>query len=148
MDLIKFFFLLPKKGSFLQGFANEQLKSQADLVWRQIYGISGYLLVFSVLLGIALAAYYYTVDNEQPGRHYKVSRWILWMFISSAVTFIGTLILEYVLVKTNLKRGIMSLYCLCAINNAIYCLITYFITSFVWCNCFRTNAYKFLKLKR
>jgi hypothetical protein len=145
MNLINSFFLLPKKGKFLDGFTNEQLKSQADNVWRQLDGLSPVLLLAGVAIGIALAVFYYTAYNEMPGRHYKIKHWGIWAILSFVLTLLITVVIEYVFIKTNLKSGISSLYWLCAINNALYCFILYFITSFVWCNLFRTNAYKFLK---
>lgn len=148
MGIIKIFCLLPSKGKFLQNFANnDQLKAQAEQVWRQLDWLSPILLILTAVLGIGLAIYYYTGYNEMPGRHYKIKHWCLWAAIASILSLIGTAVIEYVGIKTNIKTGLTSLYWLCAINNALYCLILYFLTSVVWCNlkfC-RTNAYKFLK---
>lgn len=148
MGIIKIFFLLPSKGKFLQNFANnDQLKAQAEQVWRQLDGLSPILLILTAVLGIGLTIYYYTGYNEMPGRHYKIQHWGLWAAIAFILSLIGTAVIEYVGIKTNIKTGLTSLYWLCAINNALYCLILYFLTSVVWCNlkfC-RTNAYKFLK---
>ncbi len=146
MGLDKTFLLLPSKGKFLQNFApNDQLKAQADLVWRQLDGFSLPLLALTAVLGIGLAIYYYTGYNEMPGRHYKIKHWGLWAGIAFFLSFISTAVIEYVCIKTNIKTGLKSLYWLCALNNALYCLILYFLTSLVWCNFGRTNAYKFLK---
>lgn len=146
MSLIKFFFLLPSKGKFLQGFAhNDELKVQADQVWRQLDGLSLILLIVAVVLGLGLAAFYYTGYNELPGRHYKISHWAIWAGITTVVALIVTAIIEYVGIQTRITSGLTFLYWLCAINNALYALFMYFITSVVWCNFFRTNAYKFLK---
>lgn len=146
MGIIKIFFLLPSKGKFLQNFAhNEQLKAQAEQVWRQLDGLSPWLLLLTAVLGIGLAIYYYTAYNEMPGRHYKIKHWGLWAGIAALLSLIGTVAIEYVGIKTNIKTGLSSLYWLCAINNALYCAILYFVTSVVWCNFCRTNAYKFLK---
>lgn len=145
--MIKFFFLLPSKGKFLQGFAhNEQLKAQADQVWRHLDGWSPWLLLITVLLGICMAGFYYTKYNEMPGRHYKVSHWGVIGIITVILSFIATLVVEYFGIKTNIKSGISALYWMCALNNAIYCALVYLITSAVWCNLFPTNAYKFLKI--
>lgn len=146
MNLINFFRLLPKKGKFLDGFTNEQLKSQADNVWRQLDGLSPWILIAGVAIGIAFAVFYYTAYNEMTGRHYKIKHWGIWAILSFVLTLLISVVIEYVSIKTNLKSGISSLYWLCAINNALYGFFLYFITSLVWCNCFRTNAYKFLKL--
>ena len=148
MGIIKIFFLLPSRGKFLQGFAgNDQLKAQAELVWRQLDGLSPVLLILTAVLGIGLAIYYYTGYNEMPGRHYKIKHWCIWAVIAVILSLVGTAVIEYVCIKTNIHTGLItSLYWLCALNNALYCLILYFVTSLVWCNIIgRTNAYKFLK---
>ena len=85
--------------------------------------------------------------NCCPWHRSRDQHWGLWAAIAFILSLIGTAVIEYVGIKTNIKTGLTSLYWLCAINNALYCLILYFLTSVVWCNlkfC-RTNAYKFLK---
>ena len=139
------FFLLPKKGKFLNSFNNDNLKQQAELVWRSLDGWTIWLLLIMAVLGIGLAAYYYKPYNDLPGRHYKVSHWVVWGIISVALTFIATLCIEYFGIKTNLKTGLNSLYMLIALNNAIYCAILYFVTSVVWCIVGPTNAYRLFK---
>lgn len=147
MNVISIFFLLPSKGKFLQNFAqNEQLKAQAEQVWRRLDDLSLVLLIMTVFIGIGLAVYYYTSYNEMPGRHYKVKHWGIWAAVAFALSLVGTVLIEYFGIKTNIKSGLTSLYWLCALNNAIYCFILYFFTSLVWCNFFRTNAYKFLNI--
>lgn len=139
----KVFFLLQSKGKFLNQFANnDNLKAQADQVWRHLEGLTPILLGVMVLFGIGVAAYYYKPYNELPGRHYRVSHWLIAGVISFVLTFVATLCFEYFGIKTNLRTGLTSLYWLTALNNAVYCIIVYFITSVVWCNCFPTNAYK------
>lgn len=144
--MIDFFFLLPAKGKFLNGF-NEQLRQQADNVWRQLDGLSPVLLILGLVLGVGLAVFYYTGFNEKPGRHYKRRYWLMWALLSFVLTMITTVAIEYVGVKTNLKSGYAELYWLCAINNAFYAFVGYFVTSIVWCNAFPTNAYKLFKIK-
>lgn len=145
MGLINFF-LLPSKGKFLQEFTNEQLKSQADKFWRDLDALSPLLLLVGAGIGIALAVYYYTSYNEMPGRHYTIKHWGIWATISFVLTLLITLGMETFLIKTSLKSDLTSIYLLCGLNNAIYSIALYFATSFVWCNFFPTNAYKFLKL--
>ena len=144
--MIDFFFLLPSKGKFLNGF-NEQLRQQADSVWRQIDGLSPFLLILGLFLGVGLAVFYYRGFNERPGRHYKMKYWAIWALLSVIITMVATIAIEYVGVKTNLKSGYAELYWLCAINNALYAFGFYLFTSVVWCNAFPTNAYKFFKFK-
>ncbi|WP_305156519.1 hypothetical protein [uncultured Muribaculum sp.] len=141
----KIFFLLPKKGKFLDSFHNDNLKNQAELVWRSLDGWTPWLLLIMAVLGIGLAAYYYKPYNDMPGRHYKVSHWAIWGIISVALTFIATLCIEYFGIKTNLRTGLNNIYILIALNNAIYCAILYFVTSVVWCFIGPTNAYRLFK---
>ena len=96
MGLDKIFFLLPSKGKFLQNFAqNEQLKAQADQVWRQLDGFSPILLIVTAVLGIGLAFYYYTVYNEMPGRHYKIKHWCIWGIIAVVLSLICTAVIVH-----------------------------------------------------
>lgn len=146
MSIIKIFLLLPSKGEFLQNFANnEQLKAQAQQVWRQLDELSPWLLLLTAVLGIGLAIYYYSGYNEMPGRHYKIKHWVIWGVTAFLLSLVVTAIIEYVGIKTNIKTGLTSLYWLFALNNALYCVALYFLTSIAWCNLWRTNAYKFLK---
>jgi hypothetical protein len=143
--MIDIFFLLPAKGKFLNNF-NEQLKQQADFVWRELDGLSLILFLGGVIIGVGFAIYYYTGFNESPGRHYKMKYWGIWGALSFVLTMIFTVAIEYIGIKTNLNTGLTELYWLCAINNALYSAILYLVTSFIWCNAFRTNAYKFFKI--
>ena len=144
----KIFFLLPSKGKFLQNFANnDQLKVSGGAgmaTARWAFTNSAYINCcpgigprFITIPGIMKCLAVITRFNT--GAYGRLSP----LFSS----LIGTAVIEYVGIKTNIKTGLTSLYWLCAINNALYCLILYFLTSVVWCNfnfC-RTNAYKFLK---
>lgn len=141
----KIYLILPKKGKFLDSFNNENLRSQADLVWRNLESWTPAFLIIMAVLGVGLAAYYYKPYNELPGRHYKMSHWAIWGGISVSLTFITTLCIEYFAIKTNLKTGLTSLYLLTALNNAIYCAFLYLVTSVVWCLALPTNAYRFFK---
>lgn len=146
MGIKNIFFLLPSKSKFLQGFAdNDQLKAQAELVWRQLEGLVPVLLIITALLGIGLAIYYYTGYNEMPGRHYKMKYWGIWAAVAFVLSLFATVTIEYFGIKTNIRSGLTSLYWLCAINNALYCFGLYFLTSVVWCNYFTTNAFKYFR---
>ena len=147
MALDKLFFLLPSKGKFLNNFAdNDQLKAQADQVWRQLDGYAPLILGLAVVIGIGIASFYYTKYNELPGRHYKVKHWAIFGLISFVLGLAATLAIEYLGIKTNLKSGIGSLYYLCAISSAVYCAGLYLLTSIFWCNFCKTNAYKIFKI--
>ena len=148
MNIIKIFFLLPSKSKFLQGFSDEKLRNMAESVWQNLNSLSPVLLIITALFGIGFAIFYYTGYNEMPGRHYKIRHWGCFAVVACVLSFFCTLAIEYFMIKTSLNAGVTPLYWLCALNNAAYCFILYFLTSFVWCNMCSTNAYKFLKIKR
>jgi hypothetical protein len=126
------FFLLPTKGEFLSAYENDELKSQADALWRQLDGWSlGALLIFLVIGG-GTACYYYGRYNNQPGRHYRIHHWV-WFAVA---TIVGTGVVEFIMYKwwidTNLKGGnIDFLYFKCAAHCAFWSFIVYFIVSFL-----------------
>lgn len=146
MLLDELFFLLPSKSKFVQGFG-DKLKDRAGVVWQQLDGLSLILLIVTAVVGIGSAICYYTWYNEMPGRHYKIKHWAFWAAFAFFLTLGVIAVIEYVGINTAgiKKTDLTSLYWLCALNNAFYCIILYFLTSLAWCNFFRTNAYKFLK---
>lgn len=142
----KIFFLVQDRGKFVSGFNNDNLQNQATQVWNKLDGVTPFLLLISVIIGIGLAVYYYKPYNEQPGRHYKVSHWAMWGIIATVSTLIATFLIEFFAIKTNLRTGLTSLYIMTAISNAIYSALLYLIMSILWCYAFPTNAYRFFKL--
>lgn len=146
MSLLKFFFFLPEKEKFTQGIANEQLIAKVDKLWGDLDELSLILLLGGIAIGVLIAIIYYTAYNEMPGRHYKVKHWGIGFFVTLLITLLFSAAIEYFGLKTSIKSGLMSLYCICALNSALYSLIAYLLVSFIWCNCLPTNAYKFLKL--
>lgn len=123
---------------------NEQLYNQAKGFWRHLDGSMPFVFAIFVMLGIALAAFYYKPYNEQPGRHYKPSRWGVFLVFTFVLTIVVTFVLEYIFVKPVL-RGAAMLEMKIALCNAIYASITYLGISWVWCKWLPTNAYRLLK---
>lgn len=123
---------------------NEQLFNQARAFWNKLEGSMTIVLITTIVLGILIAAYYYTSYNKMPGRHYKPRHWLIFL----AVTFIGTLLvtfgLEYILAAPKLN-GASTLEFMVSIGNAIYVSIVYILVSIVWCNALPTNAYRLFK---
>ncbi len=139
---------LQSKNDFIGRFCeNETLYNKALRFWNAMEGTAVILLVACVVIGILVAAYYYTRFNNQPGRHYKFKYWVEYLFCSAGCVFWATLILEYVLIDSSLlsidsaKSEILKL----SVLNACYAFVVYFITSVVWCNFLPTNACRFLK---
>lgn len=144
---MKTLFLLPDKSTFLKQFAqNDQLKSQANVLYNKLDDLSMWIVVGAVVVGIALACIYYKPFNETHGRHYKMKYWCFFLIGSIASVFLLTLGAEWAFIDTKIKKGIWELYFCGAVSAAIYSALSYFLTSVVWCNLFPTNAYKLFKI--
>lgn len=150
MKLLKLYsWITGTMADFAKPFSdNKALYNQARGFWNKLDNVS-IVIVFSFLVfGIALAAYYYTQYNEKPGRRYTPKHWAIILLVTTILTFFVTLGFEYGSVKPKLD-GAFMLEVKVAAANALYAAGLYLLTSFVWCNFgFRTNAYRFLKLKK
>ena len=124
---------------------NEALYNQARAFWNKLEGSSSIIVLIFVVLGIALAAFYYKPYNNLPGRHYTPKHWFIFLAITFVITFLLTFGFEYIAVEPRLN-GAMLLEIKVALGNAIYASILYFVVSVVWCNAFPTNAYRWFKL--
>lgn len=123
---------------------NEALYKQARAFWGQLENNSMVVFLICIVLGIALAIYYYKPYNDSPGRHYTLKHWLIFLFITFVLTFVVTFGFEYLAVTPKLS-GAMGLEAKIALGNAIYASILYFITSVVWCNVGSTNACRIFK---
>lgn len=122
---------------------NDQLFNQARSFWNNLEG-SMWIVISMVLLGVCIAAYYYTSYNNAPGRHYKPQKWLLFLGITFFITLLASYGIEHLICEPRLK-GASTLEFMVAIGNALYACLVYFITSVIWCNAFPTNAYRWFK---
>ena len=123
---------------------NEALYNQARAFWRSLEGSTMWLVIIFAVCGIAFAAYYYTIFNNKPNRHYHPKYW--WMHF--AATFIGSLLLTFgfvCLVAAPKLDGAMWLEGKIAFANGGYAIAIYSGISLLWCKCFPTNAYRIIK---
>ncbi len=135
------------KAEFAQTFGdNEYLRKPADNFWRSLENSALWLILIFLILGIFCSVSYYTWYNNLPGRHYKPLHWVGWLIVCCISAFLISIGVEFLLLKTNLDNAgiVISKVSLC---NALYASGVYFLISLVWCNCFTTNACKFLKFK-
>lgn len=124
---------------------NKALYSQARAFWNKLENSSMLIVLIFLVLGIAMAAYYYTSYNNRPGRHYTPKYWLIMLVVTFVLTFIVTFGFEYLTLKTTIN-GATMLEVKIAIGNAIYAAGIYVLTSIVWCNLpLTTNAYKLFK---
>ena len=132
------------KTDFIKPFRdNDSLYYQAISFWNSLENVSVIILLIGVVMGSALAAYYYTIYNNSPGRHYKPWHWLLWMVITLLSVFLLTWLFELLAVKPKLD-GAFVLEGKIAFGNALYAVLLYLLISYVWCMALPTNAYRFL----
>lgn len=146
MKLLKLYELFTgKMTDFLSQFQNnDSLYQQARVLWNKLEGISTILLIIFLVVGIALAFFYYKPYNNRPGRHYTPKHWVIFLIVTFAVAFILTLGFEYISVAPHLK-GALLLETKIALGNGIYASALYILVSVLWCNALPTNAYRLFK---
>ena len=83
---------------------NEALFNQAKAFWRHLDSSLMIAIVIFLVLGIALAAFYYKPYNEKPGRHYRPQYWFIFLAVTFVLTFVVTWGFEYFAVACT-KRG-------------------------------------------
>lgn len=149
MKLLKLYsWIAGTMADFTKPFSgNKALYNQARSFWNDLDNVSAIIVIIFIVLGMTLATYYYTQYNDKPGRRYTPKRWTLMLLVTAGVAFFVTLGFEYFAVKPKLN-GAFWLELKIAAVNSLYAAGIYFVTSFVWCNCFRTNAYRLLILRK
>lgn len=126
---------------------NEALYKHAKEFWSNLDSNSIIIIGIFVVIGILLAIYYYRTYNNQPGRHYRPKKWLLWLGITAALSLIFSLIILPIIASPKLP-GSFPIELKIAFGNALYAVFVYFVVSVVWCNCFPTNAYRMFKFKK
>lgn len=124
---------------------NKALYGQARAFWNRLENSSILIVLIFLVLGIAMAAYYYTSYNNRPGRHYTPKHWLIMLAVTFVMTFVVTFGFEYLTIKPTIN-GATMLELKIALGNAIYASAIYLLTSIAWCNLpLTTNAYKLFK---
>lgn len=146
MNLINIYTLaIGSKASFLNRFSNsEELYAQAQVFWSKLDSNAYIFALLFLIMGVALAWYYYVPFNKQPGRHYHPKYWLIIMVCCFVATFLFTLLAAYLSAKPNLT-GTWPLELKLSLVNGLYSLGIYLIVSLVYCNGLSTNAYRLLK---
>lgn len=139
---------LPKQADFLNHFKNnDTLYDQARVLWSKLDACTVWFIAAFVVIALVFAIIYYGPYNNKPRRHYKVKHWLIWMLITAAVTFVITLVMGLIMVKSPLSARIGLILCVSGIN-ILYSIGVYFIAALLVCNMpfLKTNAYRFLKI--
>lgn len=141
MSLFNLYNWAVDKSAFLNGFSdNDELYKRANGFITDLESAAIYFLMIFLFIGIGAAVIYYGPFNKEPGRHYHPKYWAIWLGLCFVISLVLTFGVAYVVVKPNLD-GAWGVEMKLSLVNAIYAAIVYLITSVVWCNCFKTNAY-------
>jgi len=139
---------LPKQADFLNHFKNnDTLYNQARALWSKLDACTVWFIIAFVVLALVFAIIYYGPYNNKPGRHYKVRHWFIWMIITAAVTFVVTMAIGLIMVKSPLSARIGLILRISGVN-VLYSIGVYFVVALLVCNApfLKTNAYRFLKI--
>lgn len=124
---------------------NEHLFNQARSFWNNLDGSLWVVVIAILVLGIGVAAYYYTTYNNSPGRHYKPLKWFYFLIATFVITLIVSYGIQHFICEPKLN-GASTLEFMVAVGSSLYACIVYFITSVIWCNMLPTNAYRIFKI--
>lgn len=132
--------------SFVGKFSDNEAKyGQARKFWNKLESDAGWIILLTfIIVGIGAAVFYYLPYNNKPGRRYRPSRWGRCLLITAFIVFFFTLIMECIIAHPKLN-GALILECKIAFCNVLYTIALYLIVSVIWCNCFKTNAYRIFK---
>ena len=126
---------------------NEVLYKQAKTFVDKLGSYSIIIFLICIVLGISFAALYYTAYNDKPGRHYTFGHWVGFLILTFVITFLATIGFEYIAVAPKID-GAAWFECKIALCNALYSVVFYLVTSWVWCQFdLPTNACRILKYK-
>ncbi len=135
------------QSDFIQRFQeNENLYQQARNFWKDLDNLSLLLLLTFVVVGLAVALWFYYPFNNRPGRHYRPKYWWFFFIGAGVASFLITLGLEYSLVSPLKMAGATTLVWEIAAANLIWVWVVYVVASIIICNVpFKTNAYRWFK---
>lgn len=139
---------LPKQADFLNHFKNnDTLYNQARALWSKLDSCTVWFIVAFVVIALVFAIIYHGPYNNKPRRHYKVKHWLIWMGITTLVTFVVTLVIGLIMVKSPLAARYGLILRVSGVN-VLYGIGIYFIAALLVCNMpfLKTNAYRFLKI--
>lgn len=144
MEFAKWFFFLSKTDLI---DANKGVSSQiTDGIWDKLNTISIIVFAAMIFLSFAAAAYYYTIYNDKPGRHYTPYKWGFIYALQLLLILVITIGMVFAMHYPGDYKKVLAYEIQIIILNTIYALVPYFILSLAWCNFgWTTNAYRFLK---
>lgn len=126
---------------------NENLKKLAEQFVSDLDSLSLLLFIIALFVGAIGAFVYYYVLNLYAGRMYKISKWAMVMIITLLAAWALALIASFGIASSDLTVS-TSIILRFTIPVFFWTFLFYFATSFVCCNFGKTNAYRFLALRK
>ncbi len=143
MKLIGFYKLFVGTETKFVDSVPEGSQDLAENFWASLNSSCLFFILFLVIMSVCLCVYYFTVYNEQPGRHYRRTHWIGSYIGTVVFMFFGTAGLGFLLTKTTVN-GSKSLIWDIAAGNAVYSILIFGVLSVIWWLWLPTNAYRLI----
>lgn len=126
---------------------NDNLKQVAEQFVNDLDSLSLLLFIIALFVGAIGAFVYYYVLNLYAGRMYKISKWAMVLIITLVVAWVFAVIAGFGIASSELdvSRSIIFRF---TIPVFFWTFLFYFATSFFCCNFGKTNAYRFLALRK
>lgn len=144
-DLFSWF--IPSKVEILNAYQNDNIKQVAEQFVNDLDSLSLLLFIIALFVGAIGAFVYYYVLNLRAGRMYKISKWAMVMIFTLIAAWAFALISGFGIASSELDIS-TSIILRFTIPVFFWTFLFYFTTSFVCCNFGKTNAYRFLALRK
>lgn len=125
---------------FQETLPNET-KDIAQTFWKDLDNACLFFVILCAISSIGFCIYYFTIYNNKPGRHYKISHWAAFWLISIIATLILTGVIGLLMTNHGIQGSVMLIWKV-AFLNAVYSLLIYLGLSLVWWGVLPTNAYR------
>ena len=133
------------KTDFIKPYQNnEPMFLRAQTFWESLQSEAIILTSIFFICGLLVAWCYYKPFNEKPGRHFKFTYWLIFLGLAFLLSFLLTLVFEFITLNTGIGGSTMLLIKI-ALTNGLYAMAVYWVISVIWCNFLPTNACRIFK---
>ena len=115
----------------------------AENYWLSLDSKCLSFLIILIAITIIGCVSYFTVYNEQPGRHYRITHWLCFYIGTIIIVLLGTAGLGYWFCPPTIN-GSGELIWDIAIGNLVYSTIIFGLLSIFWWLFLPTNAYRII----
>ena len=116
-------------------------KEIAENFWASLNSTCGIFFGWFLICSILGCIIYFTIYNNLPGRHYKITHWFGAYMITCLIAFLGSAVWGYLFTNPSVTGSEWLIWRI-AFGNLIYSVFAFLVISFVWWLLFPTNAYR------